>query len=174
MLRAGSKRQRLFLSVSPHRRRRFDCYHEAAQPVVAADAGRASSLCSVALGRARLHSAFAMRADALSRQAIRLAQRESRKAGRPLTREEILALHVQTLEPWKRGVVIAIGLLAAAFAVVCSRGGAPLWFWASAAAGALAIILAGAFGRRVYLERELQKLTEDAPRRILDAISNAL
>jgi len=30
-----------------------------------------------------------------------------------LTQEEILALHVQILEPWKRGVVIAIGLLAA-------------------------------------------------------------
>ena len=115
-----------------------------------------------------------MRADALSRQAIRLAQRESRKAGHPLTREEILTLHVQTLEPWKRGMVIVIGLLAATFAFVCYRGGAPLWFLAAAAAGALAIILAGAFGRKVYLERELQKLTEDAPRRILDAISNAL
>jgi hypothetical protein len=115
-----------------------------------------------------------MKPDALSRQAIRLAQRESRKAGRPLTREEILALHVQTLEPWKRGVVIAIGLLAAAFAVACYRGGAPLWFWGTAAAGALTIILAGAIGRKAYLERELQKLTEDAPRRILDAISNAL
>jgi len=115
-----------------------------------------------------------MRVDALSRQAIRLAQRESRKAGRPLTREEILALQVQTVEPWKRGVVIVIGLLAAAFALVCYRGGAPLWFWGSAVAGAMAIILAGAFGRKAYVERELQKLTQDAPRRILDAISNAL
>ena len=115
-----------------------------------------------------------MRADALSRQAIRLAQRKSRKAGRPLTREEILVLRVQILEPWKRGVVIAIGLLAAAFAVVCYHGGAPLWFWAIAAGCALAIILAGALGRKAYLERELHKLTEDAPRRILDTISNAL
>lgn len=115
-----------------------------------------------------------MRADVLSRQAIRLAQRESRKAGRSLTREEILALHVQTLEPWKRGIVVAIGLLTAAFAFVCYREGAPLWFWATATACALTVILAGVFGRKASLERELQKLAEDAPRRILDAISNAL
>lgn len=115
-----------------------------------------------------------MRPEALSRQAIRLAQRKGRKAGRPLTREEILTLHVQTLEPWKRALVILVGLLAALFAFICCRGGAPLWFWALAGGCAMAIMLAGAFGRKAYLERELQKLAEDAPRRILDAITNAL
>jgi hypothetical protein len=40
-----------------------------------------------------------MNPEILSRQAIRLAQRKSRKAGRPLTREEVLRLHVQTVEP---------------------------------------------------------------------------
>jgi hypothetical protein len=117
---------------------------------------------------------MAMRAETLSRQAIRLAVRESQKAGRPLKPEEILALRIQTLEPWKRGLVILIGLLTGAFAYISYRGGAPLWFWALAAGCAVGIILLGTFGRKTYLDRELKKLTEDAPRRMLDAISNAL
>ena len=83
-------------------------------------------------------------------------------------------MHVQTVELWKRGLVIVIGLLAGAFSFLCYRGGAPVWFWAVAAACSSAIILVGIVGRKAYLDRELQKLTEDGPVRILDAIINAL
>jgi hypothetical protein len=115
-----------------------------------------------------------MTLDTLSRQAIRLAQRKCRKAGRALTREEVLRLHVQTVEPWKRVFVILLGLSGGVFSFVCYRGGAPIWIWTSFGLGSLAIILCGALGRKAYLDRELQKLKDDGPTRILDAISNAL
>jgi hypothetical protein len=110
----------------------------------------------------------------LSRQAIRLAQRKSRKAGRPLTREEVLRLHVQTVEPWKRIFITVMGLLAGAFAFVCFRGGAPWWIWVPFTLGSVFIVLCGTFGKKAYIERELKKMSDDGPSRILDAIINAL
>lgn len=115
-----------------------------------------------------------MNPDILSRQAIRLAQRKSRKAGRPLTREEVLRLHVQTVEPWKRIVIAVMGLLVGTFAFICFRGGAPWWIWVPFGLGSAFIVLCGAFGKKAYIDRELKKMSDDGPRRILDAISNAL
>lgn len=89
-----------------------------------------------------------MTPESLSRRAIRLAQRKGRKAGRPLTREEILALRVQTVEPWQRALVIFLGLLAAGFAFLCCRSGAPVWFGLAAGAAAAAAILIGLFGKK--------------------------
>jgi hypothetical protein len=115
-----------------------------------------------------------MNSDALSRQAIRLAQRKSEKAGRPLSREEILRLRVQTVEPWKRILIMAISLLAGAFSFVCYRFGAPVWIWAAFTLCSAIILLCGAFGRKAYLDRELQKMRVDGPTRVLDAIINGL
>lgn len=115
-----------------------------------------------------------MNTQTLSRQAIRLAQRKSKKVGRALTRQEVLRLQVQTVEPWKRLFVIAMGLLIAAFAFVCYRGGAPVWFWVALAVCSTIVILCGAFGRKAYLDRELQKMKDEGPTRVLDAIINAL
>ena len=112
--------------------------------------------------------------DTLCRPAIRLAQRKSQKAGRALTREEVLRLHVQTVEPWKRVFVIVLGLSGGVLSFVCYRGGAPIWIWTSFGVCSLAIVLRGVLGRKAYLDRELQKLKDDGPTRILDAISNAL
>jgi len=36
------------------------------------------------------------------------------------------------------------------------------------------VIFCGAFGRKAYIDRELQKMSDDWPRKILDAISSAL
>ena len=115
-----------------------------------------------------------MNPDTLSRQAIRLAQRKSRKAGRALTRDEVLRLYVQTVEPWKRIVIAVLGLLAGTFAFVCFRGGAPWWIWVPFALGSVFIVLCGAFGKKAYIDHELKKMSDDGPSRILDAISNAL
>jgi len=115
-----------------------------------------------------------MKRDTLSRQAIRLAQRKSRKAGRALSREEILRLYVQTVEPWKRILIIAIGLLGGAFSFVCYRLGAPVWIWAAFSLCSGIIVLCGAFGRKAYLDRELKKMGGEGPTRILDAIINGL
>jgi hypothetical protein len=122
----------------------------------------------------RLVAITPVNADTLSRQAIRLAQRKSRKAGRALRREEVLRLKVQTVEPWKRMLIIGMGLLGGVFSYVCYRGHAPVWIWGGFGLCSVAIILCGAFGRKAYLDRELQKLTDDISARILDAIGNAL
>lgn len=100
-----------------------------------------------------------MNPDALSRQAIRLAMRTSRKAGRQLTREEVLKLRVQTFGVWKRALVIFIGLCAVALSVLCYRNGAPLLATGAFGICSLFLIGCGAIGRRTYLETELKKLT---------------
>jgi len=110
----------------------------------------------------------------LSRQAIRLAQRKSIKAGLPLTRDEVLRLQVQTVEPWKRILISVLGLLVGLFALMCYRGGAPWWIWVPFGLGSVMVIFCGAFGRKAYIDRELQKMSDDWPRKILDAISSAL
>ncbi|MBL9167470.1 MAG: hypothetical protein JNN07_06985 [Verrucomicrobiales bacterium] len=115
-----------------------------------------------------------MNSDALSRQVMRLAQRKSRKVGRVLTREEILRLHVQTVEPWKRILIFAMGLLVGAFSFLCFRVGAPVWIWVGFALCSAVIVLCGAFGRKAYLDRELQKMKDEGATRLLDAIINGL
>lgn len=110
----------------------------------------------------------------LSRQAIRLAQRKSGKAGRALTREEVLRLRVQTVDSWKRILIIVMGLLGGGFTFMCYRGGAPMWVWVGFGLCSVVVVLCGVFGRKAYLDRELEKMTDEGPRRILDAISNAL
>lgn len=115
-----------------------------------------------------------MNPDILSRQAIRLAQRKASKAGRLLTRDEILHLRVQTLEPWKRILIITLGLLFGAFSYLCFRLDSPWWLWAAFALGAVIIVCCGAFGRKAYLDREIQKMKDAGPTRVLDAIINAM
>jgi hypothetical protein len=112
--------------------------------------------------------------DKLSRQAIRLAQRKSRKAGRPLTREEVLRLRVQTVEPWKRIFVIGVGLFLGALSFLAFRSEAPMWVWGMFAIFSAFSVLCGAFGRKAYLDRELKKLKDAGPTAVLDAIISAL
>lgn len=107
-----------------------------------------------------------MNADRLTRQAIRLAIRKSKKAGRPLTREEILKLPVQTVETRKRVFVVCVGIGAGAIAFLCHRDGA-LWASGLFGLGSLFLLLGGAFGRRAYLDKELKKMT---PAGVADSI----
>ena len=115
-----------------------------------------------------------MKSDSLTRQAIRLAQRESRKRGHVLSREEVLRLSVQTVEPWKRALFVALGLAACGLAWFCLFAGAPWWIWVSFGLGGMVVVVLGLVGKKTYLERELQKMGRDGPTRIADAILNAL
>ncbi len=115
-----------------------------------------------------------MKSDSLTRQAIRLAQREGRKRGYALSREEVLRLSVQTVEPWMRALFVAVGLAACGLAWVCLFAGAPWWIWVSFGLGGMGVGIVGLVGKKAYLERELQKLGRDGPTRIADAILNAL
>lgn len=107
----------------------------------------------------------------LTRQAIRRAQRESKKRGHLLTREEILRLRIQTVAPWRRIVFIVIGLGGVGLACLPH---APWWFQALCATGAAALILFGTFGKEASLDQELQKLDAEGPTRILDTIVSSL
>lgn len=115
-----------------------------------------------------------MNPDNLTRQAIRLAQRESRKRGRVLSREEVLRLSVQTMDPWKRAFVAAWGLPGLGLAWLGQHHGALWWFWAPCGLAGVAVLILGAVGRKSYLDRELQKLAREGPTRVLDAVLNAL
>lgn len=115
-----------------------------------------------------------MNSDTLSRQAIRLAQRKARRAGRPLTREEVLKLRVRTVEPWKRILIISMGLLVGAFSFLCFRLEAPWWVWGPFALGASVCIFCGAFGSKAYVDHELKKMKAEGPTRVLDAIINGM
>ena len=113
-----------------------------------------------------------MSPEKLSRQAIRLAQRQSIKAGHPLTRDEILRLRIQTVEPWKRIFIILAGMVSSILPLWCYWHHAPVWIVVLFAAGSVFTILCGAFGRKTYLDRELKKFADDGSTRILDAIIN--
>jgi hypothetical protein len=115
-----------------------------------------------------------MNPDSLTRQAIRLAQRESRKRGYALAREEVLRLSVQTVEPWKRALIVLLGLAVLGFAGFCQFAGAPWWIWVPSGIGGSVVIVLGFLGKKDYLDRELQKMSKDGPTRIADAVLNAL
>ena len=61
-----------------------------------------------------------------------------------------------------------------AAAIWCHSVGAPWWFWLLLGGAGLFLGVVGAFGRREYMEREIKKLKEEAPVRVVDAILNAL
>src|SRR5438093_9911098 len=114
-----------------------------------------------------------MNPDRLSRQAIRLAQRKSRKAGRLLTREEILRLHVQTVEPWKRILIVTMGLVGGAFSFLCFRLGAPVWIWAAFALCSAIIATRPFFGQSKSSFHQMPEQCRDtvhAPERFLKTI----
>lgn len=115
-----------------------------------------------------------MNSDRFTRQAIRLAQRESQKRGHVLTREEVLHLSVQTVDPWKRVVFIILGLAVFGFGWFCHFVGAPWWLWAPFGIGGVVFVVIGLIGKKEYLDRELQKMHKDGPTRIADAIFNSL
>ena len=115
-----------------------------------------------------------MSPETLSRQAIRLARRKSIKAGHPLTREEILRLQIQTVEPWKRIVIILIGIVFGFFALWSYQSDARIWVLILFGVCSLGIAICGAFGRKSYIDRELKKLADDGPTQVLDAIINGL
>lgn len=100
-----------------------------------------------------------MKLEGLSRQAIRLAIRQSKRRGRPLTREEILQLQVQTVGLRTRVLIILFGLGAAALTLVCYRNASPFLATVGFGFGAVFLIVSGVFGRRAFLENELKKIT---------------
>lgn len=79
-------------------------------------------------------------------------------------------MRVQTTEPWTRIVVSAVGLLVGTFSFFCYQIGAPVWIWATVGLGSAIFIGCGVFGRKAYLDRELQKMKGEGPARLLDAI----
>ena len=115
-----------------------------------------------------------MNPERLTRQAIRLAQREARKRGHVLSREEVLRLTVQTVDPWKRALFVIFGLSGLGFAWSCHYAGAPWWIWAPFGGGGAAFVILGLVGKKDYLDRELQKMTKHGPTGIVDAITLAL
>jgi fatty acid desaturase len=110
--------------------------------------------------------------QALTRQAIRRAQREAKKQGRALTKEEVLKLHVQTTSAWARTFFVVTGLIGVGIAVICHSSGGPWWITALFALAGLWQVGLGVFGRKELLERELKKVT---PGRVADSVlSNIL
>jgi hypothetical protein len=105
--------------------------------------------------------------QALTRQAIRRAQREAKKRGRALTKDEILKLHVQTTNLWMRILFTVIGLCAVGIGVACHDEGAPWWGTTLFALPGLVFVGFGVFGRKELLERELKRVT---PGKAADAV----
>jgi hypothetical protein len=115
-----------------------------------------------------------MHPERLTRQAIRLAQRESLKRGHRLSREEIFNLKVQTGTPIFRAFLITLGLLCALLSYLVIQKGVPWYVLVITTICSVAFLWSGIFGSRRYVEKEMKKLGGDMPKRVLDAISNAL
>ena len=112
--------------------------------------------------------------NTLTRQAIRAAQRKARKTGHPLSRDEILTLRVQTVQPRRRLWLIALGLATAVLAFAIYKVEGPIWLWILLAACALFMILRGAFGRKTSLSRAVGRIAEQGADSILDRIVDAV
>ncbi len=108
-----------------------------------------------------------MNTQTLTRQAIRRAQREAKKRGRALTKEEVLKLHVQTTSAWARVVFIVTGLGAVGIGLAGYSNGGPWWAAALFALTGLWLVGMCVFGRKELLERELKKVT---PERVADSV----
>jgi fatty acid desaturase len=108
-----------------------------------------------------------MNPQTLTRQAIRRAQREARKRGRALTKEEVLKLRVQTANPWARVFFVTAGLAAAGISALCYSKSGPWWVTGLFVLVGVALIGFGVFGRRDQVERELKKITAE---RMADAV----
>ena len=67
-------------------------------------------------------------------------------------------------------VIVGMGLFIGAFSFFCYQIGAPVWIWAAVGLGSAIFIGCGVFGRKAYLDRELQKMKGEGPARLLDAI----
>jgi len=115
-----------------------------------------------------------MHPDRLTRQAIRLAQRESLKRGHPLSRDEILKLKIQTGIPAVRIVLVIFGLLCALSSYLVVHNGIPWYILAITVTCSAVFLWAGILGSRQYIEKEMKKLGQELPTRILDSIINAL
>jgi hypothetical protein len=100
-----------------------------------------------------------MNSNALSRQAIRLAQREAKKRGRVLTKEEILKLHVQTVCWWARLVFAGMGIAVFAVASCCHYANGPLWLSVPMGLLGLALTGFGVLGKKQTVERKLKKIS---------------
>jgi hypothetical protein len=108
-----------------------------------------------------------MNPQTLTRHAIRRAQREARKRGRALTKEEVLELRVQTANPWARVLFVTLGLGAAGIVALCYSESGPWWVTGLFAIVGVALIGFGVFGRKDQVERELKKMTAE---RMADAV----
>ena len=81
---------------------------------------------------------------------------------------------IQVADPWKRMGVLVLGLLLGSLAYVFHWSNGPQWLWLAVGSCSLAFVLWGAFGRRGRLGREINKMPDDWPKIILDAVINAL
>jgi hypothetical protein len=115
-----------------------------------------------------------MNPNKLTRQAIRLAQREGQRRGHVLTRDEVLRLSVQTVDTWKRAFFALFGLSICGFALFCHLAGAPWWISGPFGASCIGVVVIGLVGKKEYLEREIQKMGKEGPTRFADAVINAL
>jgi hypothetical protein len=115
------------------------------------------------------------RARYIERVALRAARRALRKSGKEtLTREELLALRIQRVPPWKRACLVGFGLLFIVPAVVIfSNGGSVV---ISCALGAIGGGFAGVglVGHRTTVESCLAELGGGLAEATLEIIYNVL
>jgi hypothetical protein len=100
--------------------------------------------------------------EELTRQVIRAAQRKSRKLGRPLTRDDVVKLRVQTVEPWKRIVLVALGLGMGGLAAFCFMHEEGRWFGALFGIGSLIMVWCGIRGSKKEVESLLKSFADSA------------
>jgi hypothetical protein len=115
------------------------------------------------------------RARYLERAALREAQKALRREGKEsFTRDELLQLRIQSVEPWKR---IVLGTLGTA----CSGTGVYVLFEKDAMFGGLFLVvfgivflLIGLIGHRKTIESCLEAIGNEPANGVIEAVFNAL
>lgn len=117
------------------------------------------------------------RARYIERTALRAAQKEiQRNDGKPLTRDELLDLKIQSVEPWKRvllGVLGGIPMVCGAIAATRTDGG-EFVVWIGVTLFGLIFFCIGLFGRRRTVDECLSQLGEGLAEGVIRLIAAAL
>lgn len=120
---------------------------------------------------------YQRRAKYLERAALREAKREVfRRDGKPLTRDELLELRIQSVEPWKRILLSVIGAIALTFgSLITVKCNGPEYVGGLVVALlGLAAFLNGLFGRRRTVEECLRQVGEALTNNVIEFLCQAL
>jgi hypothetical protein len=96
-----------------------------------------------------------------------------RNGGQKPTREELLALRIQSVDPWKRGAIVVAGVVFAGLGLLLLLDNHPIWGVMVGLFGLITIPM-GLIGRRRTVQFYLDSMDSSLAGAVISAIFEAL